>query len=90
MPSPEEVDEACDQIVNSAKAIVEQNNLKSFTHSHATRGDPAAQIIACAEAGGADLIVTGRRGFGGVGSPLQGSTSLSVNHLAKCACLLVV
>lgn len=53
------------------------------------RGDPAAQITAYAEACGVDLIVTGRRGFGDVGSLLQGSTPLSVNHLEKCACLSI-
>ena len=89
MPSSKEVEKACDKIVNAAKAIAEQYNLK-ITQTHVERGDPADHIIACAEGCGADLIVMGRRGLGSIGSLLQGSTSLRVNHLAKCACLSVV
>ena len=89
MPSAEEVQKASDKIVNSAKAIAEQYNLK-ITQIHVERGEAAEHIVACAEACGADLIVTGRRGLGSVGSLLQGSTTLQVNHLAKCACLSVV
>ncbi len=89
MPSSEEVKKACDKIVNSAKTIAQQNNIK-ITQAHTELGDPADQIIACAEGCGADLIVTGRRGLGSIGSLLQGSTTQSVNHLAKCACLSIV
>lgn len=75
--------------MNAAKAIAEQYNLK-ITQTHVERGEAAERIVACAEGCGADLIVMGRRGLGSVGSLLQGSTSLQVNHLAKCACLSVV
>ncbi len=89
MPSSEEIKMACDKIVSSAEAIAEKNNQK-ITQTHLERGDPADQIIACAKGCGADLIITGRRGLGSVGSLLQGSTSQRVNHLAKCACMSVV
>ncbi len=89
MPSTEEVEKACDKIVNSAKAIAEQHNQK-ITQVYTERGDAAKQIIDCTEACGADLIVMGRRGLGNVGSLIQGSTSQRVNHLAKCACLSVI
>lgn len=89
MPSSEEVETACDKIVNSAKTIAQENDIK-ITQTYTERGDPAEQIIACAEGRGADLIITGRRGLGGIGSLLQGSTTQSVNHLATCACLSVV
>ncbi|ASJ76182.1 universal stress protein [Granulosicoccus antarcticus] len=89
MPSLEEVEVACEKIVSSAKAIAEECNQK-ITQTHTEPGDPADHIIACAESCGADLIITGRRGLGSIGSLLQGSTSQRVNHLAKCACLSVV
>ncbi len=89
MPSHDEVALACEKIVKSAEAVAEKNNL-TISQAHTELGDPADQIIACAEGCGADLIVTGRRGLGSVGSLLQGSTSQRVNHLATCACLSVV
>lgn len=89
MPSHDEVNLACEKVVKTAEAIAAKNNL-TITQTHTELGEPADRIIACAENCGADLIITGRRGLGGVGSLLQGSTSQRVNHLAKCACLSVV
>lgn len=89
MPSDAEVKEAAEKILNSGKAIAKEYN-QVITQTHMERGNPADKIIACAEGCGADLIVTGRRGLGSVGSLVQGSTSQRVNHLAKCACLSVV
>ncbi len=89
MPSDEEVTVAAEKILNSGKAIAKKHNLE-VTQSYMSRGKPVEEIIACAEGCGADLIVTGRRGLGGIGSLVQGSTTQGVNHLAKCACLSVV
>jgi nucleotide-binding universal stress UspA family protein len=89
MPSLEEVETACDKIVNSAKKIAQKKYTK-INQIHTEHGDPAEQIIACAEDCGSDLIVTGRRGLGSIGSVVQGSTTQNVNHLATCACLSVV
>lgn len=89
MPSDTEVKEAAEKILNSGKAIAEDCN-RVVTQTHMERGNPAEEIIACAKGCGADLIVTGRRGLGSVGSLVQGSTSQRVNHLANCACLSVV
>jgi nucleotide-binding universal stress UspA family protein len=52
-------------------------------------GDPATKIVEVAHRMGADLIVIGRRGLGGIGGALLGSVSLKVSHLAECACLTV-
>lgn len=57
--------------------------------THVVRGDASTQIAALAEEVGADLIVTGRRGLGGLASALIGSTSQSIQHKAHCACLTV-
>ena len=89
MPSMEEVEQASKKIVDSANEVAGQCN-QSIAEVHVERGDPADQIIACVESCGADLIVMGRRGLGGINSLVQGSTSQRVNHLAKCACLTVV
>ena len=62
---------------------------RTIKQTYTQVGNPADELVACAERCAADLIITGRRGLGNVGSLLQGSTSLRVNHLAKCACLSV-
>ena len=89
MPSSEEVQEAADKIIDAAKAVVEEAG-QTVTQAHTERGEPAEHIVACAKEVGADLIVTGRRGLGSMGSLLQGSTTQRVNHLAECACLSVI
>jgi nucleotide-binding universal stress UspA family protein len=89
MPSSEEVETACNKIVDSAKKIAQKAET-TITQTYTDRGDPAEQIIACTEDCGADLIVTGRRGLGSIGSLVLGSTTQSVNHLATCACLSIV
>lgn len=88
MPSAEEVAAAADKVIDAAKTIATDLG-QAVAGAHTETGDPADNIIACAKSTGADLIVTGRRGLGAVGSLLQGSTTQRVNHLAECACLSV-
>jgi nucleotide-binding universal stress UspA family protein len=89
MPAPSEVQDAADKIINAGKKIATELG-QTITQTHTPHGDPAEELVACAENCAADLIVMGRRGLGQVGALIQGSTSLKVNHLAKCACLSVV
>ena len=89
MPSADEVKKASDKVVQKAQAIAKEYD-QTIQQAHVERGEPADEIVACAEKCGADLIVTGRRGLGAVGSLVQGSTSLRVNHLAKCASMSVL
>lgn len=89
MPSDEEVKVAADKIINTGKAIAEECN-QTVANTFAERGNPAEKIVEYAENCSADLIVTGRRGLGNIGSLILGSTSLDVNHKANCACLSVV
>ena len=56
---------------------------------HIRVGHPAEQIIAAAEAWGADLIVTGHRGRGLFERWLLGSVSRVVIAYARCAVLVV-
>ena len=88
MPSDEEVEAAANKIVQSGIEIAKENNV-TIAGTHATRGNPVDEIIACAEQSGADLIVTGRRGLGNIGALVLGSTSLGVSHNAKCAVLTI-
>lgn len=88
MPSPQEVEEAGNKILDAGKAVAKSCNI-DITQAHLKNGDPADHITDYAETCGADLIVTGRRGLGNVGALLQGSTSQAINHQAKCACLSV-
>ncbi len=89
MPSRSVVMEAGEKILNAGKAIAEECG-QTITQTYMEVGDPARMIVDCAEKCGADLIVTGRRGLGSLGALVQGSTSASINKLAKCACLSII
>ena len=89
MPDVEEVHVAGEKILSAGKALAKENG-QTVSQTYMNVGDPADEIVACADACGADLIVTGRRGLGSFGALVQGSTSQRINHLAKCACLSVV
>jgi nucleotide-binding universal stress UspA family protein len=52
-------------------------------------GDPAEQILACADATQADLIALGSRGHGRLAGLLLGSVAQKVVALAHCAVLVV-
>lgn len=52
-------------------------------------GNPAERIIQFAKAHEADLIVTGKRGFGRIKSLVMGSTSHKISQIAECSCMAV-
>lgn len=89
MPSSAEVAKAAEKIIKAAESVAKEYDI-AIKQSHVEQGDPAEEIVACADKCGADLIVTGRRGLGALGALIQGSTSARINHLAKCASLSVV
>ncbi|NNL17333.1 MAG: universal stress protein [Boseongicola sp.] len=89
MPDPAEVREAAEKILSKGKEIAAEVGC-TITETYMDVGDPADEIVACVNKVGADLIVTGRRGLGMLGSLVQGSTSQRINHLATCACLSTV
>lgn len=89
MPSDAEVKKAADKILSRAADIANEYDC-TIAQAYSERGNPVDEIVGCAEKNGADLIVTGRRGLGGIASLVQGSTTQGVNHHAKCACLSVV
>ncbi|MEL6450146.1 MAG: universal stress protein [Pseudomonadota bacterium] len=88
MPDPAAVAKAATVILDRARKVAADCG-RQIAATRSDRGDPAAQIIACAADVGADLIVTGRRGLGSMGALVQGSTSQQIGHLANCATLSV-
>ncbi|HVM24090.1 MAG TPA: universal stress protein [Candidatus Limnocylindrales bacterium] len=57
--------------------------------AHLRAGDPAHEILAVAEERGADLIVTGTRGLGGIDRLLLGSVARNVLTHARCSVLVM-
>ncbi len=86
---PSDVDDAEDQAVMTAAAATAQAQGVMPASQRVGQGGAADLVIAVAAEVGADLIVVGRRGLGGFGSMMLGSTSLRISHLATCAVLTV-
>lgn len=89
MPPAHEVDEAAEAVVAAGKALVEGAG-GTVAGAYIGQGEAGDAIVEKANEIGADLIVTGRRGLGGLGTLVQGSTTQRIGHLATCACLSVV
>lgn len=53
-------------------------------------GNPADEILTFAKSQDADLIITGRRGFGPLKSLVLGSISLKIYQLAECNAMTVI
>ena len=88
-PTIPEIEKAGQKILEEAKEKAEETGCK-HVQSEMTHGDAATEILKYAAEESVDLIVTGRRGLSGLSSLVIGSTSLRINHHAKCACLSVV
>ena len=87
-PEPEAIAEAGQKVMQAAKEKATELGLAP-TDCIVGNADPAREILKCTDEVGADLIVLGRRGLGGLSSLLLGSVSQKVSHDAKCACLTV-
>lgn len=79
---------AANEVLRSAEAQAREHGATRIEQV-IEEGDPTRQILACAEARGADLIVMGSRGLGDLQGLLLGSVSHKVGHLAKCTCVTV-
>lgn len=84
----EEIEAAGRRVLDAGLAIAQEQACKAV-ETHMPYGDAATEILAHADAIGADLIVTGRRGLGSLSSLVLGSTTQRINRDAKCACLSV-
>lgn len=87
-PSQKAINDAGKHVMDSA---VELAKLQGCTPKSTAIGndDPTQEILKQVEKTNADLIVTGRRGLGGISSMLLGSVSGKVSQEARCACLTV-
>ena len=77
-----------DFLIEQATESAKHHGVKDVDAKSAL-GDPAEAIVEYARDQGADLIITGSRGFGKLKSLLLGSTSSKVSQLAQCSCLTV-
>jgi nucleotide-binding universal stress UspA family protein len=75
-------------IVQLAESEASKAGMKDIV-TEISVGNPAEEILKFAQTREADLIVTGRRGFGKLKKVLLGSTSNKVAQLADCSCLTV-
>ncbi len=87
-PSQEQVSEAGKQVMDKAVKLAKRQGCTP-KNTIIGKADPAIEILTLAEKTDADLIVTGRRGLGGITSVLLGSVSHTVSKEAPCACLTV-
>ncbi|MBS1302784.1 universal stress protein [Loktanella sp. SALINAS62] len=87
-PTPEMVQETGADTMEAAVAKSKECGITPTT-TRISPGSAAEDTIALADEMKADLIVVGRRGRGGFGSLMMGSTSLKIGHLAPCAVLTV-
>lgn len=88
-PGFDEIEKAGQQVLDEALNIAADVGFEAVK-THMPHGDAATEILLYANEIEADLIITGRRGLGGVSSLVLGSTTQRINHLAKCACLSIV
>ena len=80
--------EAAEKLAEQARGIAAEEGMAKI-EVHIGHGDPARDVLDYAQAVNADLIVTGRRGLGGLGALVLGSTSNQISKDAPCACLTV-
>lgn len=77
-----------EHIVGKSERTARDKGVKEV-HPIVEEGDPAKQILKCAEGENADLIVIGSRGLSDLKGLLMGSVSHKVTQLAKCTCVTV-
>ncbi len=76
-------------VLDTAAELVKKENPKLSISTAAINGSPKHVILNEAEKFGADLIVVGSHGQGGIGRFLLGSVSQSVALHATCSVLIV-
>lgn len=77
------------EVVMAEAATMARNAGVEPANQFVRNGTPSAEAVSVAQQTGSDLIVTGRRGVGGIQSLLMGSTSQKIAHDAPCAFLTV-
>jgi len=81
--------EAFERALKEAESLVSEGHPELKYGTRIEEGRPSDIIVEVAEEEGADLIVVGSRGIGGIRGWILGSTSRSVLHSAKGPVLIV-
>jgi nucleotide-binding universal stress UspA family protein len=76
------------RIVDDASATARERGVKDVETAIA-EGDPTQRIVELARNRGADAVVVGSRGLGGLEGLLLGSVSHKIAQLAPCTCIVV-
>jgi nucleotide-binding universal stress UspA family protein len=84
----EELPDVAQQVLDEQVSRLQQAGV-TVAEAHVRVGPPAAVIVALAEHMGAQLIIMGSRGMGGIRRALMGSVSDSVVSHAHCAVMVV-
>lgn len=87
-PTDADVARAAEGVLSQARKIALSRGVP-LARIETPSGNAAQAVLGMAEDIGADLIVTGRRGLGGLGAFLLGSTSRAIAISAHCAVLSV-
>jgi len=87
-PKDEDIQKAGAEVVSAARKSAAELGCDALKYTIGAN-DPVTDIQNCVEATGADLVVMGRRGLGGLGNLFLGSISQKVSHDTKCSCLTV-
>lgn len=77
-----------ENILSDAKRVAQDKGVQEVSSAIAD-GDPAEQILHCAEREVANLIVMGSRGLSDLKGLLMGSVSHKVSQLSLCSCVTV-
>jgi nucleotide-binding universal stress UspA family protein len=77
-----------EHFLGTAKQLAQDAGVKDIREI-IEHGEPAHQILACADREKADLIVVGSRGLSELKGMLIGSVSYKLIQLAKCTCIAV-
>jgi len=77
-----------EQILEQANKIVFKQGVKD-AKTQIEDGDPAQEILRCADRENVDLIIVGNRGLSELKELLMGSVSHKVSQYAKCSCVIV-
>lgn len=73
----------------TAAALVKADAQGVRGQVHAPRGDPADGLISVAHTTGADLVVVGNRGMGGLRQFVLGTVPARIAHRCPCSLLIV-
>ena len=77
-----------DQILHGASVLAREEGVEDIETILET-GDPAATVLQVAKDQGAQFLVMGNRGLGGLSGLLQGSVSQKIVAHAPCTCITV-